>query len=299
MARWYSFSVARLSAHPSRAERLNVGLVVFNEDRLDVRPARNLEKIRAISAAVDVQAVRMSMLRLDQLDRIVQSEGHLELGDRFAALQTISPLELSQLGRFECRSTDSYEQAVAGILMRLVEPEPAKIIKPIRRSHLLSSLKAALKNERVLAKKGDDLSSHRVVPSWQLAEGLSADLVLKNGAMHVIETVDAQSDEISVRKLVSDIAVSALVLEQARMIFGDQATKARLVYSASASNEAIAKPSLRAAEHQGTELINWASHDARLKFITEISQLAVPFEPRPARVVHGINASIQPKLLLN
>jgi len=299
MADWYNFAVARLAAHPSRDERLNVGIIVFDGNRLDVRPARNLDKIRAISAAIDSQAVRDSILRLNVLDHIVQAEGHNSLTERLAALRLICPLELSELGRFESHSDAAYEEAISGILSRLVEPEPAQLRKPQRRSKLLTSLKAAFRSERVLAKKGDDLSTHRIVPNWQLARGLSADLVLQNGAMHVIETVDAQSDEISTRKLISDIAVSALVLEQARMTFGETETKGRLVYSASASNESLATPSLRAAEHQGAELINWASQADRVRFITEISHLAVPLEKRSVNKAAGINASTQHKLALN
>lgn len=298
MARWYSFAIARLAAHPNRDERLNVGLVVFDGEHLDVHAARNLDKVRAISAALDVEAVRASILRLSDLDKMLQAaEGQSAPAERLAALATISPLEFSELGQFESYSDASYKQSITQILGRLIEPEPAPMRKMARRSRLLSSLKAAFRTERVMARKGEDLSAHRVVAGWPLAEGLSADFLLKNGAMHIIETVDAQSDDISVRKLVSDIAVSALVLERARMTFGESQTTGRLVYSASAHNESLAKPSLLAAEHQGAQLINWASHDDRLRLISDISGLATPLEKKGN--ISSINASVQQRLQLN
>lgn len=299
MARWYNFAVARLAAHPNRDERLNVGLIVFADDGLDIRPAKNLEKVRAISAAVDVTVVRSSIYRLDELDKLIRTEGALDVTERLEALKTISPLDFSSIGRFESHSASSYELAISQILKQLVEPETALAQKPVRRSRLLSSIKATLKGERVLARKGEDLSAHRFVSGWPLAEGLSADLLLKNGCMHVIETVDAQAEDVSVRKLVSDIAVSALVLEQARMTFGADQTTGRLVYSASATNEDIAKPSLLAAEHQGAKLINWASHDDRLRLISDIIKLAVPFETKADKRSLGINASTQKRFSLN
>lgn len=299
MAHWYSFAVAQLAAHPNRDERLNVGLIVFNSDRLDVRPAKNLDKVRAISAALDAEAIRSSICRLEALDQMIQAEGTLGFDERLKALSNVSPLEFSALGKFESHSASAYELAIANILGRLVEPEPSVLRKPARRSRLLSSVKAALKVERVMARKGEDLSAHRVVADWPLAEGLSADLLLKNGCMHVIETVDAQSNDVSVRKLVSDIAVSALVLEQARMTFGSDQTTGRLVYSASATNEDIAKPSLLAAEHQGAKLINWASHDDRLRLISDISKLAIPLEKKEKGKFAGINSSTQSRFLLN
>jgi hypothetical protein len=252
-----------------------------------------------MSASIDTDSLRGSLLRLEHLDQVVRCEGDVKDADRLTALRSISPFELSPINRFEAHSNATYEHAVADILSKLVEPEPAQLKKSVRRSRLLSSLKAAFKDERVLARRGEDLSAHRVVSGWQLAEGLSADLVLKNGAMHVIETVDAQSDDISLRKLISDIAVSALVLEQARMTFGDSETNARLVYSASAANETIVTPSLRAAEHQGTKLINWASHDDRLRFIHDITQLATPIEKITKSKNVAINASTQDRFILN
>ena len=181
----------------------------------------------------------------------------------------------------------------------LVDPEaaPAKLVK--KRTKLSTAFKAALRIERVLARKGESLSAHRVVSNVQIAEGLAADFVLKNGAMHIIETVDASSDEATLRKVVSDIAVSALVLEQARMTFGASNTKARLVYDASSIMERIALPSLEAAAHQGAELVNWASHDDRRALIVQISKLADPLPTRKEIKINSLHASTQSKFSLN
>lgn len=300
MARSYNFSIVRLVAHPARDERLNIGLVVFGERGLDVRVARSLDKIRAISGAIDAQAVRDAVIRLAETDSYMLQDGNFDPKARFNALQSLSAVDLSPLGSFTSHSSASYDNAISNLLVRLVEPEPAPARKSVRRSRLLKEMKTAFRIERVLAKKGEDLSAHRLIAGLELAQGLSADLVLKNGAMHVIETVDAGTDDISIRKVVSDIAVSALVLEQARMTFGEDQTHSRLVYDASASMEAAAKPSLLAAQHQGAELINWASHEDREKLIALITSLATPFEVRTKRKDSTwINASRQTKLMLN
>lgn len=297
MARWYNFAIARFAAHPARNERLNVGIVVYDDDGLDIYPAKNFDKVRAITSALDSTDIRASLLRLNDLDAVTRSNAR-NIDERHSMLDAMSAFELSNLGRFEAPSRIAYEAAVLSLMARFVEPEPAPFKRAARRSKLLSSLKMALKEEGVLARRGEDLSAHRVVPSWPLAEGLAADFVLKNGCMHVIETVDAQSDELSARKIIGDIGVSALVLEQARMTFGEGETRARLIYSASAANEERAKPSLRAAENQGAELINWLSADARRSFITNIAQLATPID-RSKNVVRNINASSQRRLSLN
>jgi hypothetical protein len=117
--------------------------------------------------------------------------------------------------------------------------------------------------------------------------------------MHVIETVDATSDHGSLRKTVADIAVSALVLEQARMTFGERETKAQLVYDASAAMEKLATPSLDAAAHQGAELINWASHDERRSFLVRMAQLAEPLPSKKEARLASVHASTQGRFKLN
>jgi hypothetical protein len=141
----------------------------------------------------------------------------------------------------------------------------------------------------VLAQKDEDLSSHRIIQSFELDDGLVADLVLRNGAMHVVETVEASGGEESIRKAVAEVGVAALVLERARMKFGEKETKGRLVYSASPALERVARPSLEAAEHQGAQLVNWDSADDRAKFIHSLSMLAtpVPSKRKKTKVVSG------------
>jgi hypothetical protein len=100
-------------------------------------------------------------------------------------------------------------------------------------------------------------------------------MVLQNGSFHVVETVDATGDESSFRKTITEIAMSALILERARMKFGEPGTNSKLVYVASSFLEKIARPSLDAAEHQGAELVNWSSTEDRISLIRSFSALAI------------------------
>jgi hypothetical protein len=58
MAHCYKFAIVRLAPDTVRDERINVGAVVFSDDDLDVRVSRRLDKVRAISAAADVDMLR-------------------------------------------------------------------------------------------------------------------------------------------------------------------------------------------------------------------------------------------------
>lgn len=296
MVRSYKFAIVRLAPGGVRDERINIGAVIFSEDGVDVRMARRLDKVRVISAALDQSAFKELAGAIEARDFEIRSAGISDPEGRCRAINRVGPLTMSDLGVFTCADEREYNLRVSAIFESIIEPETAPPVAKNKRSRLLTQLKNALREERVLARKGEDLSSHRVVSDLSLADGLVADLVLRNGAMHIFETVDVSNTDATPRKAVSDIAVSALVLEQARINFGSFGTKTRLVYSANSAVERAAKSCLDAAQHQGAELINWASTQDKIKLVTTIASLATPRSPRGRRP-HFISADA-PKLRL-
>lgn len=299
MARFSKYSIIRLDTHPARDERLNVGLVVFKDDGLDIRIGRKLEKVRALSGALDLVQVRENILQLENVDRLLREQGMSSADERRDTLEGLGFVSLSKIALIDSTNMMVYEAAIHSLLTGIVEPEQAPLRVQPKRTRLISAVKQALKQERILGRAGDELSEHRVVPHVQLAEGLVADFVLKNGSMHVVETIDAAVSDVSPRKIVTDIALSALVLEQARISYGDSETRAKLIYDASASIEAIAMPSLYAAAHQGAELVNWQSRDDRNRFLSHLASLAIPFEVKSSGGKTHYIASTQRKLDLN
>lgn len=291
MSHSYNYVIAQLEANPVRGERLNVGLIVFNPDGLSVYAARNLEKVRAISAAIDRGMVEQALGNLTVLYKNLLSDDFESVNDRVDALRRISPVTFSTPGKFFADSTESYDNSVHRLLEQLVEPEPPRqTAKRERKSALLSAIKNAFRSEKILAKKGENIDSHRVLVNKELAEGLNADLLLKNGSMHVTQTVDASHID-RARRAIQEIGISSLVFEQAKINFGLNCTVPRLVYSANAQLESAISPALHAAEHQGAELINWESRDDRIRFIVEMSSLAEP-DSNQSKVNFGrVNAS--------
>lgn len=299
MARFTKYAIARFSSHPARDERLNVALVIFNEDGLDIRLGKRLDKIRSITGMADPAELRGTLESLTEIDRVLIEGGDNDPRSRWEILTNLGFADLSGMADLDCSTSAVYENSISLLMKGLIEPEPAQAKAIHKKSPLLSTVKLALRRERILARPGDDISDHRVVSNLPLAEGLTADLVLKNGAMHVVETIDASSPDTSARKIVTDIALSALVLEQARISFGEQQTRANLIYDASASTEAIAMPSLRAAEHQGANLINWQSQDDQRRFVTHLASLATPYENKRLYSSHNYLTTSQGKLKLN
>lgn len=280
MANFYKYAIIRLAPDDIRDERINIGVVIFTEAGIDVRTAKRLDKVRAISSALDVDVLRDLVDNFRGIYEGYAGETVNSAEDGLALLNRVGPLSLSNLGTFVADNLDVYEARIASLMRSMIDPEvaPPKIRE--KRSKLLTQVKSLFKQDRVLALPDEDLSSHRILSSFQIEQGLVADLVLKNGAMHVVETVDASGEEDSLKKAIGEIGTAALVLERARMKFGASGTKARLVYNASAALETIALPSLEAAAHQGAELTNWASANDRMKFVHALSSLATPIEKK-------------------
>lgn len=299
MNRCYKFAVAQFPADEVRNERLNLAIVILKDNKLDIRAPKSLDKLRAISGAVDLDAVRETLSNLAVLDDFARENVGLSAIDRIAFMSNAAPISFSSLGEFYSQDEDSYNANISKLLEKLVEPEKAPPRLTRRRpTRLLLEVKSAFKSERVLAKKGEGLETHRIVENHKVAEGLSADLLLKNGAMHVIQTADASAEDSSVRRMIANIAISALVFEQARMTFGEDITKPKLVYKASSGMESVIAPSLEAAEHQGAALVNWESRDDRNRFVMELASLAEP-TPKKGQPSMSVHASSQSRLKLN
>lgn len=264
-----------------RGEALNVGLLYETEAGLRVRCAAGLDKIRAISAAINVADLRNDILEIPaMLDKFSTSGMLDEKAKSFIA--NVTPVQIAGHGTFDAPDSNFAEGQVDRLLSLYVDPEPT-FSKPVRKrsAKLRSSVKRALRAEKILAGKDEDLNSHRILTDQKLAEGVVIDFLLKNGAIHVCEAVDASEDDRSFLKSLKDIALSALTFEHARMKFEKETVKPRLIYSANPSIEKNIMPSLRAAEHQGAELVNWLSEDDQRSFITEMAKLAEPTIENP------------------
>lgn len=277
MARSYRFSIISFEPDGLRRERLNVGIIVFRDMDVDVHLTPKLHKLRSISAAIDFSVIQSAAQSFLNIDNSLRATGLHDIQKRFEYLSHVGPFKCLSLGTFRAESQSIYWECVQSLMRRFVDPEQAAFPKlKNRRNKLSTQIKKMLKNNLILALPSEGLESHRVISNYEIDKGLVADLVLKNGHLHVIETIDAALEVETLRRAVSDVAVSALILERARMTFGPEFTRGRIVYSASSTLENAMKPSLDAAAHQGAELINWESRLDRSAFLEDLVSLATP-----------------------
>jgi hypothetical protein len=149
MAHSYKFAIVRLSPNDARDERLNIGLAIFSDATVDVRSARRIDKVRAISAAVEPGTISQLLSNLTSLDETLRHDGIESVDARHAQLGKLGPISLSPLGTFLSESAAEYEARVASILKAMVDVEPATRIHREKRSKLLTQVKRQFKLERV------------------------------------------------------------------------------------------------------------------------------------------------------
>lgn len=279
MAPSYKFGVIKFVSDSLRSECLNVGLLIESGGGWLIRSGKRLEKVRVISAALDSGDVASELSDLpDLLERLeIASFDDLQ---KIKCVSDFTSLKVIEQGSFTVHAS-LFEHTLQDLLSRYVDAEPVTGKQARKRpSKLRHDIWLALRSEKVLANPSEGLESHRVLYKHELAQGIVADFLLKNGAMHVVESVDASGEGVSLARCISEVAMSALTFEQTRISYRNIYIKPRLVYTASAEMEKAIAPSLYAAEHQGAELINWASIDDRNRFLIDFSGLAQPKDQR-------------------
>ncbi|NVD44909.1 hypothetical protein [Qipengyuania atrilutea] len=272
---------------------MNVGLLVESDGKFSVRHARKLDKVRAISAALDPSDL------LNELNHVVASVKDCSFDDVAQRVAASSFLECNFKGTFTPGSNVLAEHYISDLMVRYVDAEVAPP-KPVRKrpTKLRQEIAKLFRSEKILAKPSEGLDSHRILYRHSLAEGVEADFVLKNGAYHVVESVDASSTEVSLQRSLYEIAMSTLTFEHARIGFGNNSVRPKLVYQAPADLERALAPSLYAVEHQGAELINWASEENKVQFLEKFANLAISSEPK-RNAPTLFNASALPPTKLN
>lgn len=227
MAHCFRYSVLRVIPDSRRGECVNVGLVVFLDEGVDVRVLPSLTKVSALNGTVD----------LDQLRDLPSTISEwIPTGDaeyRHTMLKDMGVVSVTEMGEFETDgSPSSYETAVKRLMKTLVQPVSAEIRAVAPGTRLVTTLKAKFRANKILGSDVNDIARHLVVPNYPIDEdeGLFADFVVKNGAYHITETADLRAMSASNIERVRIASLAAIKLHRAKETFG-RSTKRYVVYA--------------------------------------------------------------------
>ncbi len=140
-----------------------------------------------------------------------------------------SSLQLHQFEGVVCYADlAGLDEQLRAVAAESVLPPPAGARRNERtptlaqRPRLQTRLRQHFDTMGILGRSPDDLADHKVVRNYpvSLQHGLTAEFALKNGAMHITETIDFEVADDSVRTKIFEAQAKCLVMREARDSFG-------------------------------------------------------------------------------
>jgi hypothetical protein len=207
MAHIFNYAVIMAVPNPRRGERVNIGVMIFLPDRVDVRFSE-LRKIRALQGGNWER-------RIADVQRLI-SQNYANDQNAEVFVETFSMLDgvirCSAPAWFSIEAVEQYEQRVAEILSTLVQrPLPQR--KPAS-TRINTEIARTFRQAKVLATPAEPvIGSGKVVRDLPISpeDELLADFGLKNGIYHVTATLDLRRANVDK----GQAAIKAITLDRA------------------------------------------------------------------------------------
>ncbi|MDD2749815.1 DUF3037 domain-containing protein [Acidithiobacillus sp.] len=269
-----SYSVLRYFPYKNRGEHVYIGIMVLLPDgsvRVHVSP--NLRKVKGIDPAADIDGIRNTEATIPEFIKKMGWSGE----SIFQNLQDWGRVvPHSNVSQFIFNLPEEYDQRVQSILDSLVVPRRSSSIQREPISRLFMDVKKVFYTYDWLGKFSDDINKHLIVPRYPVSErdGLKAEFALRNGSLHIIETVDFRADNFGAKR--QEAMSKALVFDLAAKIEG----KSVCSYVVTAgSHSSQAKPITNLLSHYTTNILSWESPED-MNFLIKAMEVATG-KPRP------------------
>ena len=277
------FTLLQIVPDRLRGEALNVGIVLHTQAGPDLRLRMLPSRLKALMpgySRVNLEEWREAWLSaLQRFDSAEQRWSWLK--------EAMAPLRLSETGgTISAEDANDLEAQIEGLLERLVMPprSVATLAKPrIRRSGLNAQLTAWFRAQHLYSSKLQDLSKNRVVPSYPLSmtEELYAEFALKNGVVHVIETLDLRGHNSYTKPLRNEASHKALVLDLAQDELQESSQRIAVV---AADDYATMKPAVSMLSRKASAVVSMDSANDRqwlADFVSKSLHLSTLLNPIP------------------
>ncbi|MBO9680925.1 MAG: hypothetical protein J7556_22085 [Acidovorax sp.] len=251
-----------------RGESLNAGVVLFAPDGPMVAMAPNMSRLKALHpdyAALEplewgakLQAALASYTQ--KLPDVMQQLSMLPLlCQPFVTDATPGTTQLN---------LDAPQETLHALLSWQVLARPvtvrAKHTASKRQSKLTHQMRAWFRSAKVFSTNPEDLSKGRVVANFPVdaRDDLYADFAVKNGRLHIIETLDLRGVEHLTPSIRGGAAVKGFTLGEAKnAVDGDR------MAVVSASNFEISRPAIKMIERSASHLYVLESPKDRQSFV--------------------------------
>lgn len=232
MSKALQYSLVRYQPHVTRHEVVNIGVVLFTPQGPELHLAPQLHKLAALDPNLPLQRVRDQVESMRQTLVLMHESGIApEQAAAFLSKGLAGP-SCMPCGLLEVDGRDLGDLAQE-LLQELVLPPARKraAISTQSSSRLHTELRHLFQKAGMLGKAPSDIEHHKVVPHYPIDPdvGLFAEFALRNGRLHVTETVDFTVKDVAAKK--REAESKTLVLLQALETVGQQGLRRHVVVS--------------------------------------------------------------------
>ncbi|WP_155629817.1 hypothetical protein [Burkholderia stagnalis] len=225
------YSLIMFYPTPERLDQVVAGAVFHNSAMWDVRVGADIHKMAAIDPSFKLQ--RLELLREFVARGCSTSQDLPGLRDYLQSMRAAVYLHTSEDAFFFSDKTH-YERQVQAVIAESVDvAKPRALRRP--RNRVRRDLRSRFQQLKLWSKQNADIDRHRVVEQFLLSEehGIVAEFALKNGAMHITETIDFDMQTATAKRV--EAQAKTLVLDEAQRVFGDTTKKYVVVAGANIS----------------------------------------------------------------
>lgn len=223
MIKLAKYGIIQLTPNPERHELVNVGLLIHSANGWDIRLLADIGKLQHLSP-------NFPPTGMQSLEAMLRSYiGNLNSIEEFKA--TFSKIggtcKLQEyIGQFGAETEQQYSKEVAWLFDELVAPQAFKKSVTARsevQSRLKTKLRKVFQTRDWIGKELSDIEHHKIVEKFPIAanQGLYAEFAMKNGVMHVTETVDFNVKESSKRAKEIEAQAKTLIISAAKKHLGN------------------------------------------------------------------------------
>lgn len=263
----YPYTLLRVRPNTLRGESMNIGLVVFLDRSIIVRVEPDMARLRALDPNLPALPIWHNLAE--------------EIGARITPLPSremqlmmlrdfFTPIRADErLGSIEVADHVEIEAHIERLMDRLVRRQAVTERLPRlhvpRASRLNGQLKHWFKSAHILSRNAADLSRSKVVENFPISAShdLYAEFALKNGAVHVVETLDLRHHGKINAFVQKEAAIKAITLDQARQMLGAEGKRIAVI---AADDYGAMRPAIGMLSGYADDVVTMASQADRQRF---------------------------------
>lgn len=267
----FFFSLVRYQPDMHRQEVVNVGVVLFTPVGSHALFASNQGKLLALDPNF-----RLSRM-FDQAHKLQEAlnglhDAHVPVEEQVRIFSAGGGISLSPPGMISARG-QAVEVLLEELLRDLVSAPTKQRLRNPQASRLHTELRQVFRQANILGSKPGDIAKHLVVPNFPIDPdvGLFAEFALRNGQLHITETVDFRLSTPSAKR--QEAQAKTLLLLEASERLGAAALKRYVVVTGASAQ---VQASMNLLERHADDFIVRESHQDWRRYVDAMYKAASP-----------------------